>query len=425
MSKFKVGDKVKLKRTLKEGTEVGDYYVNTDMIRLKDTVLTISKVWQENGKDRYNLEEDVEDTYTNEMFSNIKYNLETEEIKKLEQSLLFDEEQLKEITVLAKEVKELTNQVKKQDPFQKAMTEAIIEKGKEIATKDLEDRIKQNLDKFIEEKYGILPKTIILKSEESEKELKGIFHKQFEKICKRVKKNIPIMLVGPAGAGKNHTLKQVSDALGLDFYSTGSITREYKIEGYEDANGVYHPTEFYKAFKNGGLFFLDEIDASVSEILVILNGAIANGYYDFPNGRIECHPDFRVVCAGNTYGTGADMVYVGRNVLDGATLDRFVKIDFDYDSEVERQLAYDEELLKFIWDVRKAVNDSNLRYIIGMRSLIYATKMLEIGESKKDIIQDAIIKNMQKDDLNTIVKKITVDSEWAKELKGLSDYVRD
>ena len=39
-------------------------------------------------------------------------------------------------------------------------------------------------------------------------------------------------------------------------------SNEFKLTGFIDAGGTYRDTEFYKAFKNGGLFFLDEIDNS-------------------------------------------------------------------------------------------------------------------------------------------------------------------
>lgn len=329
---------------------------------------------------------------------------------------------VKELKEVTKALSELKETISKRDPFEKAMTEAIIEKGKEIATKDLENRIKNNLDKFIEEKYGVLPKILEIKNEgKPKKEMKGLFHKDFEKICKIVNANIPLMLVGGAGAGKNHTLEQVAEALDLTFYTTNAINQEYKLTGFIDANGKYHETEFYKAFTKGGMFFLDEIDASCPEALIILNGAIANRYFDFPTGRVNAHKDFRVVCAGNTFGRGADMVYVGRNVLDGATLDRFVTLEFDYDKNIEKQLAYDEDLYNFIRALREAIEKSGLRYIVSMRALINSTKLLRLGIDKKTILKTSIIKNMQIDDINSIIKKIDLNNEWTKALKELSD----
>ena len=344
--------------------------------------------------------------------------IETEEDLKQEQ-FKFDNEVMEK---LSSSIDKLTKKIDKEDPFKKAMTEAIIEKGKDLAIDDLKKRLKTDLDKYIEETYGTLPKIIAIEKEgKVKKEIKGLFHSKFEDICKIVSKGIPLMLVGGAGAGKNHTLEQVAKALDLEFYTTNAVNQEYKLTGFIDANGRYHETEFYKAFTNGGLFFLDEIDASSPEALIILNGAIANGYFDFPVGRISAHKDFRVVCAGNTYGTGADMVYVGRNVLDGATLDRFVVIQFDYDEEVEKTLAYDLDLFKFIRDLRSNINKAGLRYIVSMRALINATKLLEIGIDKKTILETTIVKNMQKDDLNLIIGKLDSSNPWYSEIKRLCD----
>lgn len=350
--------------------------------------------------------------------------IEEEEIINDDKEIIKGTEQLKLFNELSNNIKSLTNKIDKIDkttPFEQAMIEAIIEKGKDLAIDDLKSRLKEQLDTYIEETYGCVPKKIVIEDGAIKKELTGIFHKEFDKICKIVKKGIPLMLVGGAGAGKNHTLEQVAKALDLTFYTTNAVNQDFKLTGFIDANGKYHETEFYKAFSKGGMFFLDEIDASCPEALIILNGAIANGYFDFPIGRIECNKDFRVVCAGNTYGTGADMVYVGRNVLDGATLDRFVVLQFDYDDEVEKQLAYDIDLYNFIKDLRRAVNESGLRYIISMRALINSTKMLEIGIDKDTILKTTIVKNMQRDDLNTIVNRLEVRGDWYDSFKRLCD----
>lgn len=425
--KFKIGDKVKVREGLNISKDYGGYCITTEMLELKNKVLTIKEVRDY----AYRIEEDEYNfSWTDEMLKKatkqevegLEVNNTVEDIKKeLENNNKDIDKMLNKIGDLLKEVKEEKKIMKEESPIEKAMTEAIIEKGKEIATKDLEERIKKNLDRFIQENYGILPKQVIIKQNDIETKLEGIFHKDFDKICNIVANDIPLMLVGGAGAGKNYTLEQVAKGLGLTFYSTNAINQEYKLTGFIDANGVYHETEFYKAFKDGGMFFLDEIDASSPEALIILNSAIANRYFDFPVGRIKANKDFRVVCAGNTYGTGADMIYVGRNVLDGATLDRFVVLNFDYDEQVEKQLAYDEELYYFIKDLRDAINDSNLRYIVSMRALINATKLLQIGIDKETILKTVIIKNMQIDDINTIVNKLKTSSDWTRELKKMSD----
>ena len=296
--------------------------------------------------------------------------------------------------------------------LEQALIDGIVAKGKELATKELEDEIRNNLSDFIKETYGALPQRITIVKEEVEYDKQGLFHKEFEKVLKLVNMNLPVMLTGGAGSGKNFMLEQVSNALGLDFYYTSTITQEYKLTGFIDGGGKYHETEFYKAFTQGGVFMLDEIDASIPDCLVILNGAIANGYFDFPTGREFAHEDFRVVCAGNTVGLGADLVYTGRNVLDGATLDRFVLVDIDYDPRIEENLCQDEELRKFLYDVRKSVKVNKINHIIGMRCFKYAYELLVNGFEKAFIIKSVILKGLQKDDINILKSSLSRENEW-------------
>ena len=96
--------------------------------------------------------------------------------------------------------------------------------------------------------------------------------------------------------------------------------------------------------------------------------------------------------------------------------------EFDYDDEVETKLAYDDSLYKFIRDLRSAVNKAGLRYIVSMRALINSSKLLEIGVDKNTILKTTVIKNMQRDDLNTVIGKLEdTSSDWYKELKRLCD----
>lgn len=259
---------------------------------------------------------------------------------------------------------------------------------------------KQNIwgEGVTEEQKGALGVTEIPKVEESQDE---IFHETFNKIMACVQTNIPVYLVGPAGSGKNHTLEQVAEKLNLDFYFTNSIQQEHKLTGFIDAGGRYHETEFYKAFTNGGLFFLDEMDASIPEVLVLLNAAIANGYFEFPNGRVEANDNFRVVAAGNTMGSGADEQYTGRLVLDQATLDRFVIIDFGYDIRVEMKLAKGNlELVNFVRDLREQSERLGIRATFSYRCIISVTKLeglLNIDE----VVMIAVVKGIDKDTLKT------------------------
>lgn len=236
------------------------------------------------------------------------------------------------------------------------------------------------------------------KEEEDNKEVK---HSKFEMIKACIENDIPVYLAGPAGSGKNYTLEQISWELGLEFYFTNSVQQEYKLTGFIDAGGVYHETEFYKAFKNGGIFFLDEMDASIPEVLVLLNAAIANRYFEFPNGKIKAHKNFRVVAAGNTVGSGADEMYTGRLVLDQATLDRFAIIDFGYDRNIEMHIAKgNKELVDFVEAIRAEAETNGIRATFSYRCIGMVTKLERTGLELKNILAIAVFKGMEKDTIN-------------------------
>lgn len=276
---------------------------------------------------------------------------------------------------------------------------------REYETKGIKKTDTSNISKSeIEEKTEEKLKTLKTpKVKKTKKELKNVKHEKYEEIKVCIESDIPVYLYGPAGSGKNYTLQEISKDLGLDFYFTNSVQQEYKITGFIDAGGIYHETEFYKAFTQGGLFFLDEMDASIPEVLVLLNAAIANRYFEFPNGKADAHEDFRVVAAGNTVGSGADEQYVGRLVLDQATLDRFVLIEFDYDKNIELKLAKgNEELVEFIRELRKRANDMGIRTTFSYRAIITVTK-LEGKLELKNILAIAVYKGLEKDTI-TILK---------------------
>lgn len=244
---------------------------------------------------------------------------------------------------------------------------------------------------------------------------KGIIkHIKFDQIKACVESEVPVYLYGPAGSGKNHVLQQIAEELGLEFYFTNSVQQEFKITGFIDAGGNFHETEFYKAFKNGGLFFLDEMDASIPEVLVLLNAALANGYFEFPTGKITAHKDFRVVAAGNTVGTGADEQYSGRLQLDQATLDRFAMIEFDYDRNIELAISKgNEELVQFIRSLRNQAKQKGINCTFSYRCIAMVTK-LEGKLELKEVVRMAVVKGLDEDTMRTF--NTTPNNKYSKAL---------
>lgn len=242
----------------------------------------------------------------------------------------------------------------------------------------------------------------------------------FPKVLALLKANIPVYLYGPAGSGKNVLAKQLADEMGLKFYYANCVLTKFDLVGYGDANGNYVSTPFCKAFTEGGLFMLDEFDASAEEAAITLNAALANRYFDFPViGNVEAHPDFKIIAAGNTCGRGADEEYTGRSCLDAATLDRFAMLKVDYDERVERKIARDE-IVNFIHDLRNSRDEAGIKMILGYRAIDRLAKM-ESAFKHDELLEMAILKGMDKDEVNILYNGLREkQNTFAKALKMLA-----
>jgi len=288
------------------------------------------------------------------------------------------------------------------------MGQVMLELLAKTKTADVEAEIGKRLEsrvtQFINDNYGPIQRKVELQFDGRKVELEGVTHNMFDIVLAFVKANEPVFLTGPAGSGKNVICQQIAKVMGLSFYFSNAVTQEYKLTGFTDAMGVYHESQFYKAFKNGGVFMLDEMDASIPEVLIILNAAIANRYFDFPApiGYVEAHPDFRVIAAGNTFGLGADYDYVGRNQLDAASLNRFALVRIDYDQRIEEACAMgNSDLLNFCRKYRAATKKAGIRTVVSYREISRAAKMDSAMPADR-LLDTCIIKSLDAGDLDTI-----------------------
>lgn len=284
--------------------------------------------------------------------------------------------------------------------------------------------VESTIRNFIQREYGAIERKITTVIDGRKAEVDGVQHEKFETVLKFVANNEPVFLTGPAGSGKNVLCKQIAQALGLRFYFTNAVTQEYKLTGFTDAMGNYQPTQFYKAFTEGGVFMLDEMDASIPEVLVILNAAIANRYFDFPApiGYVEAHPDFRVIAAGNTTGYGADFSYVGRNQLDAASLDRFAVVEIDYSPTIEMSVAdNDEELVEFCRAFRREAQRAGCMVIVSYRGIGRLAKMLKIMDLK-EAIKTCLVKGLDGDSVRMIAHEMP-NSKYKQALESIAKEV--
>ena len=227
-----------------------------------------------------------------------------------------------------------------------------------------------------------------------------------------VEANEPVLLSGEAGTGKNELCKALAEDLGLDFYFSNAVSDIYQLVGYGNAEGKFIKTQFYDFCINGGLFMFDEIDASDPQALIEFNSAIANRYFDFPVvGRVQLNENCRFIACANTKGQGASLRYVGRNQLDGATLDRYALIQTDYDTKVEMKIAKDNsELVAFIDSFRNAVNRTATDLIVSYRALKRIVQLEEkVGLDK--ILKTALLKGLEKDEIRCIANEMSVSED--------------
>jgi len=219
-----------------------------------------------------------------------------------------------------------------------------------------------------------------------------------------------VYLVGPAGSGKTTLAYQAAEALARPFYSSGAVLAPYELLGTRTAHGEYTRTALREAYEHGGVFLLDEIDGCSARALIAINQLLSNDVYTFPDGNVSKHADFVVVAGANTIGTGATRRYIARNPLDGATLDRFIQLEINYDEQLELRLtcqAYAQQggkdeaavtaWVELVRKVRAQVLAKDLTALITPRSTINGAKGLAKGLPLKSVIEQVLAKHLTQD----------------------------
>jgi hypothetical protein len=249
-----------------------------------------------------------------------------------------------------------------------------------------------------------------------------LMHNKLPLVMAGVRAGVPLFLSGDAGAGKTTMCKQIARLLKRDFFFTGAINSEYKLTGFIDAQGRIVSTAFIRAFKEGGIFLFDEIDASLPAAVLPFNAATANRIADLPEGIVEAHPDFVAIAAGNTTGRGADRLYVGRMQQDAAVLDRYALVNIDIDEALEAALvgaprphgsplpatvkpitdAATAQMTAAQWvervrKCRAAAQHHKLRHIVSPRATVNGAKLLAAGWSWAEVEEACLYKGLDND----------------------------
>jgi hypothetical protein len=304
------------------------------------------------------------------------------------------------------------------DPLEKIIAERIDRyiKGKGIN----EDQISKLIQKALTQNDIIKP--TIVESPNGARKNVGLTHYKFTQLLDLVRNGHHIWLTGPSGSGKTYLCEQVASAMDLEFesISVGMQTSKSDLFGYMDAHGNYIPTSFYRAFFNGSLFCLDEVDNGNPNVLAMINAATSNNVCGFPNGMVKKHEDFRIITCANTYGLGSDAVYVGRNQIDGATRNRFAFVELPYDTKLEKRLTGNPVWHDIIMQVRQSVDSLREKVIVSPRASIRGASVLQLGYTVEETLDMLVFQGINNEIKKRILNNsgLTSDQLKTKMVKG-------
>lgn len=290
------------------------------------------------------------------------------------------------------------------------------QRGKTEAAAEVES-LKKQLDEAKNAGTGSII-NVVVDGKKTTTKTQGVLDPNFENILHLVAAHENIYLYGPAGSGKNTIAEQIAEALGVEFYYQNTLVTKFDVSGYKNAQGEYEETPFYKAWKNGGLFFADELDNSTAEAIIALNAALANGYYTFPNSgeKVAKNPNFYCIAAGNTNGQGATEEYCGRYQMDESSRDRFAFIEIDYNKKVEESICGGHlDILEFVRDLRSVTKSLQIKLICGYRAISRLAKFYEMNT--KFVLDSFIFKGLSVDDIREIAAAMSSNNKYTKEIK--------
>jgi hypothetical protein len=255
------------------------------------------------------------------------------------------------------------------------------------------------------------------------RKVEGRTHFMFPKVLKVVNAGLSPWITGTAGVGKTMMAEQIAHALGLEYSPESFCSQSSKseIKGYKDGHGLYQSVEFRQRFEHGGVYLLDEIDAANPNILLTLNSALSNGWMMFPDGKVKRHEKFVAIASANTYGNGATAEYVGRQVIDGSTLNRFVKMDMQIDEVMEAGIVGDLSVdadagrswLEIVRRARINVSAHGLKVIVSPRDSYHGARLLNTGFTFQECVPMTFASGLKPEQFAKVMEGVTVPSGGA------------
>ena len=227
-----------------------------------------------------------------------------------------------------------------------------------------------------------------------------------------ITKKINVSIEGSAGTGKTTSVMTYASKKGLEF---GSVSCNAGIEPSQFFGRLTPNLEskldwsdglFTHFFRYGGCLVIDEADHLPQKLASVLHGALDDRrlltLLDHKGEIIKAHPDLLIVMCWNGRG------YAGTSRMNEAFADRFgIKLQFDYDSEIEKKFIPSKTLLELATSMRA---DS----LTGIYETPVSTRLLKnfvqlTQELSYDFAVDNFINNFRQDERPSV--RLLLDSQ--------------
>ena len=221
---------------------------------------------------------------------------------------------------------------------------------------------------------------------------------------------INVLIKGPAGSGKSLMAAELAKQLELEFYAfscSGSMRYGHVIGSdklYVDPEtgqtvSKFECTKLIEAFQRPTLVLMDEGFSLAADILIGLNGLFEPSCRTIETraGKIELHPDCKVIMAANSDGRNLERNYAGAKRVDGSTLDRFVTFKIDYSKRVEREIlktlpkVFREYVGSNFKMLRQNVKSNNVLFDVSTRRLNTCVKLVAAGMKPDQAFEAALL----------------------------------
>jgi nitric oxide reductase NorQ protein len=209
------------------------------------------------------------------------------------------------------------------------------------------------------------------------------------------------LIIGPKGTGKTTLVRKFASQLGKELYSVNFSlrTRESHLIGTKTLDrGQISFVEgiLVKSMRDGGLLYLDELNAAEADVLLRLDEALDDRRQlilkEAEGQIIRASHDWSVIATINP------LSHVGTKELPPQLLSRFpIRLRLDYPpEEIELEIVrrhtevdqsrvnYVERAIKLAKNLREAAAVEELYYSPSLRESIAFAKLLNAGSSAKE-----------------------------------------